>query len=319
MQRSAYARPTLPPELVDAIFSFLVSATTAGAVDKTDRRQVKKHLVSCAQVCRLWRETARHYLFKEFSCTLRVEVPSPERNLEANLKLDSLTEFLLASPGISRSVQTLQLDMSVMRHQVGCQSGYFCLRDPESCPVRIFNILHLLPRLEDVSMSNITPYLPPYLVIDRHSFPAVRKLNSLRISFDRRVDNAAPLNKIASILGYFGNVRHLELQDMEIIEEEGKFFGDRLALQYDESLNSPIPPYCTFESISFHNVRNVSPLLLAFANLASIKDLRSLRLGSMFSGGSLGLAKLIRAIGPNLRHLQFRADCEYSCNCACFV
>ena len=279
-------------------------------------RARKTCLARCALVCRAWQDVAEKYLFEELKCTLRVEVPCEYAHSKGNNKLASLANFLLAAPALASNVRRLRLDMCTALQQPAPLHNYFEPHDPDSCPVRLFRVLHLLPRLETVHFSNISPHLmiPQTGLPEIRCLPAHRKLESLHIDFGRRVDNAASVFMITGLLGFFAEVRHLEIEDVEVIGEEN-FYPNNSGYHYENwcayRTDSDIPAYCQYESISFNNVRNASPLLLAFAQLPSISSLKSLQLGCIFAGGSLGLTMLTRAVRTNLKHLQIRAICEY--------
>ncbi|KAF7793691.1 hypothetical protein EIP86_004807 [Pleurotus ostreatoroseus] len=304
----------LPVEILDFIFSLLEGSVDPLASPQADKQYVKASLAACALVCRLWQSAVQRHLFKDFKCTLRVRVPHSNRDLLGNTKLDSLVGFMGASPNIAASVRRLELDMAIMREPLLAASGYFAPHDPESCPMRLYKLLRLLPRVEAVKLSNICPFIPPSALKSHLNLPVIPKLESLHIDYGRRADNAVSLYKIAETLRYFGEIRHFELEDVEIVDGDGLFSAYQdVVIETGEVVSlrgrDEIPEYCKFESISFHKVRNASPLLEAFARLPSLRSLKSLQLGCMYSGGCTGLTKLLRTVAGNLQHLQFRADC----------
>ena len=250
---------------------------------------------------------------------MRVEMPYTKDH-KGNLRLDSLISFLEKSPRIRNSIRTFRFDMAVSMLDGHSPERYFGPRDPDACPVRLMKILRLLPRLEVVHFSNICPHLliPPSALLELNDLPAIRKLDTLRIDFDNRTNRATSVYKVNTLLALFGEVRHLEIQHAEIVEERD-YYPELFGIKYEELLTyrryAKIPTYCKFGSIHLHDVRNASALLSALGELPAVTDVKSLKLGCMFAGGSCGLTTLMRAVHENLEHLEFRAECKYLLSC----
>ncbi len=222
MCETTLASPVLPAEILDIIFGLVAASVDSRASQHENKRSIQASLAASALVCRHWHFTAKRHLFKDLTCTLHLHVPNSNNHHLGNIKLDNLLGFLEASPSIPTNVRRLELDMEITRGSPSVATSYFTSHDPESCPVRLYKLLKTLHRVEAIRLSNICPHIPPSALGNRLVLPAVPKLDSLHINYGLRADNAVALHKIAETLSYFGEIRHFELEDVEITDGDGR-------------------------------------------------------------------------------------------------
>ncbi|PSS05371.1 hypothetical protein PHLCEN_2v3860 [Hermanssonia centrifuga] len=93
-----FPKPTIPPEIIDAILDELPKSTTTYPIQDP---QIKSNFASCTLVCRTWHRCARPYLFQD----LIYEFEGVTSHTDGATKLEALLTFLETSPEATEPLQ----------------------------------------------------------------------------------------------------------------------------------------------------------------------------------------------------------------------